>query len=398
LEAEFQAAFAEVKVHRIDEVGIPLSTEWSDAPTIPPAYNATCIKSAYFEEKDVEEFSASCQADAFWESLSHDPAFERFDGMIDKTFEGHEYSYVTHEAEERLPWPEHPVMPPVFKPKRPLRRIQRDISVPLESYGISRLAHHSADPGHARLSRSPHLHRPPLPSGKRSWDDSQGRHEGPSGKRMRPQSADRDGKREKELGFMHDDWRSQHPRTNTETVKRRPQNVMPKGTYLRTPDHERPTSQQDMRSSPAKRLGNHLQSGQRSDRSRSRFSDEPLNLRNPPRRQPTSSRESSIFNPRSSRRASSVGSRGSSGRPGSASPLTALEADLLGFYHGEEDADFDGNEEEEGGVAKKQRRSSSGGVNAGKKKDKGKADQGEEKREKLKRRQVRKGAAVAAFG
>ncbi|KAJ9143913.1 hypothetical protein NKR19_g6704 [Coniochaeta hoffmannii] len=57
VEKHFEIVFAEAKGKPADPVGIPLPYIWTGEPTIPPAYNATCIKSEFFKEDGVDEFA-----------------------------------------------------------------------------------------------------------------------------------------------------------------------------------------------------------------------------------------------------------------------------------------------------------------------------------------------------
>ncbi|KAK3987626.1 hypothetical protein QBC44DRAFT_400083, partial [Cladorrhinum sp. PSN332] len=85
------------EVHPADPVGIPLPFEYTEDPTIPPAYNATCIKSSYFNEYDLPEFIRSIRDSKSWPSMKEDPAFQKYPGMITRQFPPDQHGYPTYE-------------------------------------------------------------------------------------------------------------------------------------------------------------------------------------------------------------------------------------------------------------------------------------------------------------
>ncbi|KAK3943326.1 hypothetical protein QBC46DRAFT_456898 [Diplogelasinospora grovesii] len=101
-EEDLKIVFAENKTKEADPVGIPLTCKWNDEPTIPPAYNATCIKSEFFNENNQKEFVASIRESSLWARVRLDPVFKRFPGMIMRRFSTNEHEYPTY----------HPSPPP----------------------------------------------------------------------------------------------------------------------------------------------------------------------------------------------------------------------------------------------------------------------------------------------
>jgi len=89
--------FPEIEVHPADPVGIPLPFEYTEDPTIPPAYNATCVKSSYFNEYDLTEFVRPIRDSQAWPTLKDDPAFQMYPGMITRTFPPDQHEYPTYE-------------------------------------------------------------------------------------------------------------------------------------------------------------------------------------------------------------------------------------------------------------------------------------------------------------
>ena len=51
---DLEKAFIELDTKPGDPVGKPLAADWSDEPTIPPAYNAKCVKSAFCDPEKPE--------------------------------------------------------------------------------------------------------------------------------------------------------------------------------------------------------------------------------------------------------------------------------------------------------------------------------------------------------
>lgn len=110
--------FPDIKTKLADPVGIPLPAEYTDEPTIPPAYDATCIKSEYFKEHNQEEFARSIRDQPSWATLQHDPAFKHYSGMVMRRFPGNEHEYPSYDPSDP-PDPSAPItMPPRFQTVR----------------------------------------------------------------------------------------------------------------------------------------------------------------------------------------------------------------------------------------------------------------------------------------
>ncbi|KXX81157.1 hypothetical protein MMYC01_201585 [Madurella mycetomatis] len=92
-EEDLKQVFPEVQTKLADPVGIPLPAKYSDEPTIPPAYNATCIKSEFFREDNKDEFSLSIRDSQYWATLKDDPVFRSYPGMAMRRFAGSEHEY-----------------------------------------------------------------------------------------------------------------------------------------------------------------------------------------------------------------------------------------------------------------------------------------------------------------
>ncbi|KAK4223776.1 hypothetical protein QBC38DRAFT_38251 [Podospora fimiseda] len=106
------------EVHPADPVGIPLPFEYTEDPTIPPAYNATCIKSAYFNEYDLTDFVRSIRDSKAWPRLKEDPVFQMYPGMITRQFPPDRHEYPTYEKVEP-PSPTATIkMPPKYEVDR----------------------------------------------------------------------------------------------------------------------------------------------------------------------------------------------------------------------------------------------------------------------------------------
>ncbi|KAH8912937.1 hypothetical protein BR93DRAFT_964071 [Coniochaeta sp. PMI_546] len=119
VEKHFDIVFAEAAGKAADPVGIPLPYTYTDDPTIPPAYNATCIKSAFFEENGRDKFTIPVQKSREWPLLLSDPAFKRYPGMIARRFDGFdELVYQTYEPPTRHPEGAPVKLPPKFQVDR----------------------------------------------------------------------------------------------------------------------------------------------------------------------------------------------------------------------------------------------------------------------------------------
>ncbi|KAK4175919.1 hypothetical protein QBC36DRAFT_16761 [Triangularia setosa] len=105
-----------------DPVGIPLPPYFTEDPTIPPAYNATCIKSKFFNEYDLMDFCKSVRDKEEWERLKDDPVFRHYSDMVKKTFPpDNRIEYSTYDPPPPLsPLAEIKLPPKYEPPKQPL--------------------------------------------------------------------------------------------------------------------------------------------------------------------------------------------------------------------------------------------------------------------------------------
>ncbi|KAL2121237.1 hypothetical protein VTJ04DRAFT_5264 [Mycothermus thermophilus] len=116
LEEDFKLAFPkETTTKSADPVGIPLPLEYTEDPTIPPAYNATCVKSEYFRDDNKEEFARSIrQNPVAWIDLINDPVFKKYRGMVSRQFPDSHYEYPTYEPSGPPPSSGSTRLPPRF--------------------------------------------------------------------------------------------------------------------------------------------------------------------------------------------------------------------------------------------------------------------------------------------
>lgn len=99
---DFEKAFVELETKAADPVGKPLAAEWNDVPTIPPAYNAKCIKSEYYDPDSPDAFLASVRDTKYWPDLKQDPVFRFRRGMVAVQFPGSHHEYFTYHCSKRL--------------------------------------------------------------------------------------------------------------------------------------------------------------------------------------------------------------------------------------------------------------------------------------------------------
>lgn len=119
VESHFEVVFAEAAGKAADPVGIPLPCTYTDDPTIPPAYNATCIKSVFFEEDGRDRFILPVQKRQDWPQSLTDPAFKQYPGMVARQFDGFgELVYPTYEPPTRHPAGAPVKLPPKFRVDR----------------------------------------------------------------------------------------------------------------------------------------------------------------------------------------------------------------------------------------------------------------------------------------
>ncbi|EGO58906.1 hypothetical protein NEUTE1DRAFT_128427 [Neurospora tetrasperma FGSC 2508] len=127
-EKDMQRIFPELDVKPADPVGIPLPATYTDDPTIPPAYNAKCVKSLYFNDQNEKEFAFSVRETSFWSVLKLDPVFKFYPGMIRKRIGEHEYT--TH----IISAPPHPEAKLKLPPKFTISRNQPKETPEIDRY------------------------------------------------------------------------------------------------------------------------------------------------------------------------------------------------------------------------------------------------------------------------
>lgn len=124
-EEDFAVVFAEYSTKEADPVGTALSYQYTDDPTIPPAYNAKCIKSAFFHEGKADEFTFPVRKRTDWPTSAEDPALKSYPGMIERRFSGPaDYSYSCFNTPMRHPENAPVKLPPRFRKQRELRTQQ----------------------------------------------------------------------------------------------------------------------------------------------------------------------------------------------------------------------------------------------------------------------------------
>ena len=115
LEEELQQWFQELPTKPADAVGIPLPAEYTDDPTIPPAYNATCVKSVFFQDDNKKEFGLSIREHSSWTELRHDPVFRLYPQMNIRRFPGCKHEYTVYDPSDSAPSPSAIKMPPRYQ-------------------------------------------------------------------------------------------------------------------------------------------------------------------------------------------------------------------------------------------------------------------------------------------
>jgi hypothetical protein len=124
-EEDFAVVFAEYATKEADPVGMALSYHYTDDPTIPPAYDAKCIKSTFFHEGKADEFASSVRERTDWPTSAEDPALKSYPGMVERRFSGSDgQSYSCFKVP--VPHPENASikLPPRFRIHRELNTQQ----------------------------------------------------------------------------------------------------------------------------------------------------------------------------------------------------------------------------------------------------------------------------------
>ncbi|KAF3767089.1 hypothetical protein M406DRAFT_350403 [Cryphonectria parasitica EP155] len=98
---DLEKAFVEIESKPADPVGKPLAAEWNDDPTIPPAYDARCIRTAFFDPDNPDAFLASVRDTKYWTELKRDPVFRYRRGMVVVQFPGSHHEYFTYQCSRR---------------------------------------------------------------------------------------------------------------------------------------------------------------------------------------------------------------------------------------------------------------------------------------------------------
>ncbi|KAK4134570.1 hypothetical protein BT67DRAFT_298385 [Trichocladium antarcticum] len=192
-EEALKHVFPEIKVKLADPVGIPLPDQYTDNPTIPPTYNATCIKSEYFQEHNAQEFARSVRDLAFWDTLKHDPVFMHYHGMALRRFPGSDHKYPTYDRSDP-PSPSAPVrFPPRFETDKSSSEVIPANNIPVQAgiiYPNGYDRHHSS-----------HDHRPREPT----WDRRRGT-EQDNGRRPSKRSIDATCEKDREDSVKRPRW------------------------------------------------------------------------------------------------------------------------------------------------------------------------------------------------
>lgn len=92
---DLEKAFVELDTKPADPVGKPLEADWSDVPTIPPAYNAKCVKSAFCDPERPDSLKVSVRESKQWPKVKQDPIFRFRRGMVVIRFPGTSHEYFT---------------------------------------------------------------------------------------------------------------------------------------------------------------------------------------------------------------------------------------------------------------------------------------------------------------
>lgn len=99
---DLENAFVEVETKPADPVGKPLDKDWNDDPTIPPAYNAKYIKSAFYDPENPDTFKLSVRDTKQWLTVKRDPIFRYRRGMVVICFPGSKNEYFTYHCSRKV--------------------------------------------------------------------------------------------------------------------------------------------------------------------------------------------------------------------------------------------------------------------------------------------------------
>lgn len=99
---DLEKAFVEQDSKPADPVGKPLAADWSDEPTIPPAYNAKCVKSSFFDPENPDSLKISVRESKQWHEVKRDPIFRHRRGMVVIRFPGTSHEYFTYHFSRKV--------------------------------------------------------------------------------------------------------------------------------------------------------------------------------------------------------------------------------------------------------------------------------------------------------
>ncbi|KAK0620242.1 hypothetical protein B0T14DRAFT_586410 [Immersiella caudata] len=140
-EQDLKHVFVEKKMKPADPVGIPLPAEYSDVPTIPPAYNAKCVKSEFFKESNLKEYALPVRATALWSEARWDPVFKPYPGMVMRRFSGSNLDYPSYDPPSPLSPSAEIKMPPRYQVQHTTRRVTPEALHGEEAAGGVRSGH-----------------------------------------------------------------------------------------------------------------------------------------------------------------------------------------------------------------------------------------------------------------
>ncbi|KAK3352714.1 hypothetical protein B0T25DRAFT_191048 [Lasiosphaeria hispida] len=344
--------FAKTKAKLADPVGIPLPYEYSDEPTIPPAYNATCVKSAFFNKENEQEFAMSIRETAHWFTLKDDPVFKRYSGMVMRNFPDYEHDYPAYNPPSPPPSSDQIKMPPLYRvtvrKATPERKARDEIPgggpasnvqsfTPENRHRDSPSSRYDRDERGGSDSRGDRLFakrsrdQSPDTVGHGSRDvkrskNSESQRDTPRDGRSKPLSPSRGASPSPRFNLDRDPW---SPQAGESTIK-----VLNDHRYLDVQNDSKSSSSREERApyTSSMRHDSGYHSGQSQDRvkassHRDDHSHRPLNRPLQKRRSPSRSRSCGGSSDERSERSRSE------------SPLTALEAGLLGLTDETEEAE-----------------------------------------------------------